>query len=93
MPYLRYTKSASRTVCEYLALPSLLFYWVMNHKNLEGLRILGPAEEVLQVVQRTVEFLQLERFFPALSKPIIIPIEVGNTYDYGDFMHDPDGNA
>ena len=68
----------------YLSLPSLLFYWVMNGKNLEGLRILGPAEEVHQVVNRTVDFLQLERFFPQHSKPIVIPIEAGDSYEYGD---------
>lgn len=68
----------------YLSLPSLLFYWVMHRKNLNGLRILGPEEEVHQVVKRTVDFLQLERFFPDLSEPVVIPIKAGDVYEYGD---------
>jgi ribonuclease Z len=69
----------------YLSLPSLLFYWAMNKKNLQQLRILGPAEEVRQVVDLSLAFVQLERFFPEISQPVVVPIHAGDVYDGEDF--------
>jgi ribonuclease Z len=71
----------------YLALPHFLFYQIMKKRNLEEIRIIGPAEDVERVVKLALDFLQVDRFFAdRSSSPTVIPIEPGETYEDDSFV-------
>ncbi|MEK3916607.1 ribonuclease Z [Paenibacillus sp. FSL H7-0331] len=66
----------------YISLPSLLYYFLITNKDLSGLKILGPEEDLQPIMDHTLEFLFLGRkFYPNRSYPTIIPLKPGDRYD------------
>jgi ribonuclease Z len=69
----------------YMSLPSLLFYWMMKKKSLNGLKIIGPPEDLKKVVSASLTFLQQERFFRDSGFPELIELLPGDTYEQSGF--------
>ncbi|GAC1365013.1 MAG: MBL fold metallo-hydrolase [Herpetosiphon sp.] len=65
----------------YLGLPQLLFYWSMQRRPLQELRIIGPALDLDRIVRRSMSFLQMDRFFDGRGTPTIIPLLPGDSYE------------
>jgi ribonuclease Z len=70
----------------YLSLPSLLYYFLMAKKDLSELKIIGPEEDVVQVVEQAMEFLLLSgKFYADRSGPTVIPIKPGASFETETF--------
>lgn len=66
----------------YISLPSLLYYFLITNKDLSGLHILGPEEDLQPIMHHTLEFLFLNRkFYPNRSYPTIVPLTPGDRYE------------
>lgn len=66
----------------YISLPSLLYYFLITNKDLSGLKILGPEEDLQPIMHHTLEFLFLNRkFYSTRSYPTIVPLKPGDHYD------------
>ncbi|SFJ80336.1 Metallo-beta-lactamase superfamily protein [Paenibacillus sp. UNC496MF] len=69
----------------YMALPSLLYYWLMRGKPLRELKIVGPAEDLELIVKRAVSFLHPERYYGKDDVPTLIPLLPGDGYEEAAF--------
>ncbi|MDB4866359.1 MAG: hypothetical protein JWR03_692 [Cohnella sp.] len=72
----------------YVSLPTFLFFWLMKGRALNELNIIGPVEDVTQVVELAMDFLQTDRFYPDSGYPHIIPLFPGERYENEDFALD-----
>lgn len=71
----------------YISLPSFLYYFLIKNKDLSGLKILGPAEDLEPIMHHTLEFLFLNRkFYPDRSYPVIVPLTPGDSYEDNRFL-------
>jgi ribonuclease Z len=70
----------------YVSLPSLLFYIIMRKKDLTGLKIVGPAQDLELTVERTLEFLKQGSNILVSGKPQLIPLAPGDEYETDSFM-------
>ncbi|MGC8976432.1 MAG: MBL fold metallo-hydrolase [Candidatus Ratteibacteria bacterium] len=74
----------------YIGLPQLLFYFaikkVTGYSIISPLTIIGPSKYIRKVIDKSIEFLQIERF-PELSLDLnIIPLAPGDTYKEREFI-------
>jgi len=73
----------------YLSLPSLLFYWFMEKKDLSELKIIGPDEDVQAVVDQAMEFLVLGgKYYTDRNAPTVIPLKPGTAFETEAFVVD-----
>lgn len=71
----------------YISLPSLLYYFLITNKDLSGLKILGPEEDLQPIMHHTLEFLFLNRkFYPDRNYPTIIPLSPGEAHEDDRFL-------
>ena len=69
----------------YLGLASLLFYFIHSRvKDIKDLTILGPNKDVESVVELAYSYLQLDRFYPDIGRPKVIPLDENNLYETND---------
>ena len=62
----------------YLALPQFLFYYININGSLSGLTLIGP-EDLNKIVNFTMDFLQIPRFFKDIESPKCIEISSGES--------------
>lgn len=73
----------------YMGMPGLLFYRGMNRGALVGkppIRIVGPAEDLANVVELSRKFLQADRFPEVWPEIELKPIEPGQTYETDEYL-------
>jgi len=70
----------------YMSLPALFHYWALKRQSLNGLCIIGPAADVARIVQLSLAFLEMERFFPDSGMPTVISLAPGEPYTDPAFM-------
>lgn len=65
----------------YLGLPTLLFYWIHSRVlDLDKLTIVGPKDNLREVLDNTYAFLQLKKFYPDIPLPHIRELTGGETF-------------
>ena len=73
----------------YLGLAGLLFY-IANQQNMDGqlsmeqLTVFGPKQDVERVVDLACSFIQLDRFYPNIKKPKVVPVSAGDCLQLED---------
>ena len=65
-----------------LGLPGFLFDYLNRFNTLSTLTIYGP-EETPETVARALDTLQLDRFYPNISRPQVIVLHSGEEFDVG----------
>ncbi|WP_127583253.1 MBL fold metallo-hydrolase [Paenibacillus koleovorans] len=68
----------------YLSLPSLL-YFLLSRKKLGEVTFIGPQAELEFVIKQALSFLQVERFWPGVELPKLIPLTPGQSYEAEEF--------
>jgi len=72
----------------YLGLPQILFYIrISRHRQplRQSLKIIGPADDILRIVNRARALLQVEQFPEIDAVPEVIPLAPGERYECDEF--------
>lgn len=69
----------------YLGLPALLFYFIHSRiVDIGDLTIIGPKQELKEVLEYTYEFLQLKKYYSSQKLPAVKELEEGDEFSLGD---------
>lgn len=65
----------------YLGLPALLFYFIHSHAlDLDKLTVIGPRDNLREVLDYTYKFLQLKKYYPDICLPQVKELDGGETF-------------